>query len=163
MTVAERPPPRASSHASPLALHLLKTPQLTAPGLCVAHLIGGAGSNMKSPTIKVCADIDAPLAAGLSQRPRPRGGEERWAEVTRGDAGCWRPTCSVAVMAAGNRGVIAMVSDAPSSSRSADLNSAGSLEWTPFFFPVKQPCRFIKLLTNCRQHACSPETIYICH
>ncbi|KAM3597264.1 uncharacterized protein V6R79_002082, partial [Siganus canaliculatus] len=51
-------------------------------GVCVAHLIRDSGLNVKSPKIKVCAKIDAPMAAGLSQQPKHCGGEEKWVEVT---------------------------------------------------------------------------------
>lgn len=83
---------------------------------------------MKSPKIKVCAEIDAPVPAGLSQQQKLCGGEERWVEVTLRDTGCWRHTCSVVVDSCWRSGVIVMVSDAPSSSNSVDLNSTGSLE-----------------------------------
>lgn len=43
---------------------------------------------MKSFKFKACAEIDASMAAGLSQQPKLCGGEEeRWVEVTLiGDA-----------------------------------------------------------------------------
>lgn len=87
----------------------LKSCSWSGQGLRMAHLIRDWGLNVKSPEIKVCAKIDAPMAAGLSQQPKLCGGEERWVEVTLRDSGCWRHMCSDA--------------DARSSSSSVDFYS----------------------------------------
>ena len=57
---------------------------------------------MKSPKIKAYAEIDAPMAAGLSQQPVLHSGDERWVEVTLRVSGYCRHTCSVAAMAVGD-------------------------------------------------------------
>lgn len=52
---------------------------------------------MKSLKIKACAEIDAPMVAGLSQQLKRRGGEERWMQATLGVSGL------VAANASGDR------------------------------------------------------------
>lgn len=75
---------------------------------------------MKSTKIKVCAKIDAPMAAGLSQQQELCVGEERWVEVTLRDSGCWETHVLSCSEGCWRSEVIVMASDARSSSSSAD-------------------------------------------
>lgn len=96
---------------------------------------------MKSHKIKVCAEIDAPMAAGLSQHPKLRGGEERWVEVTLRDSGCRRHTCSAAAKPADNQ----ERSDGFFVSLLSIENAAGSL--TRFFFRLYSGKLSVRLKT----------------
>lgn len=97
--------PRALPIRGPV---LLNSPHAQHPaadlsGVYVWHIwLETEGRMWSHPRSRPCAEIDAPMAARLSQQPKLCGGNERWVEVTLRVSGYCRLTCSVAAMAVGD-------------------------------------------------------------